>query len=73
MGKVIEVIYENGVFKPVKRATLPEKTQGKAIIEENNNGDIEEISKKVGEVLKETKIEEDPLEVLLEMRKRPWD
>ena len=73
MREVIEVIYENGVFKPVKRATLPEKTQGKAIIEENNNGDIEEISKKVEEVLKETKIEEDPLEVLLEMRKRPWD
>ena len=36
-------------------------------------GDIEEISKKVEEVLKETKIEEDPLEILLEMRKRPWD
>ncbi len=73
MGKVIEVIYENGVFKPVKRATLPEKTRGKVIIEEKLMGDIEEISKKVEEVLKETKIEGDPLEILLEMRKRPWD
>lgn len=73
MGKVIEVVYENGVFKPVKKVTLPEKIRGKVIIEEKLMGDIEEISEKIDKVLKEVKIEEDPLEVLLEMRKRPWD
>jgi len=74
MEKVIEVVYENGVFKPVKKVTLPEKTQGKVIIKEKLMGDIEEISREIDEVLKETKIdEEDPLEVLLEMRKRLWD
>jgi len=36
-------------------------------------GDIEGISEEVDKILKEVRIEEDPLEVLLEMRKRPWD
>ncbi len=36
-------------------------------------GDIEEISKKIDEILNEAEIDEDPLEVLLEMRTRPWD
>ncbi len=73
MGKVIEVVYENGVFKPVKKVTLPEKTQGKVIVEEKLMGNIEEISREIDEVLKETKVDKDPLEVLLEMRKRQWD
>ena len=73
MGKVIEVVYENGVFKPVKKVTLPEKIRGRVIIEEKLMGDIEEISKEIDKILKEVEIEEDPLEVLLEMRKRPWD
>ena len=73
MGKVIEVVYEDGVFKPIKKIALPEKIRGKVIVEEKLMGDIEEISKEIDEVLKETKIDEDPLKVLLEMRKRPWD
>ncbi|WP_290597233.1 MULTISPECIES: antitoxin family protein [unclassified Archaeoglobus] len=73
MEKVVEVIYENGVFKPIKKVALPEKTRGKVIVEEKLVGDIEEVSRKIDEVLKETRIDEDPLEVLLEMRKRPWD
>lgn len=73
MGKVIEVVYEDGVFKPVKKVALPEKTRGKVIVDEKLMGDIEEISKEIDEVLKETKIDEDPLDVLLETRKREWD
>jgi len=72
--KVIEVVYENGVFKPVKSVILPEKTKGRVVVEEKVvKDDIEELSRVVDEILKETGIEEDPLEVLLEMRKRPWD
>lgn len=73
MAKVIEVVYEDGVFKPAKKVYLPEKIRGKVIIEEKVMGDIGDILKEIDEVLKEKKIEEDPLEVLLEMRKRPWD
>ena len=73
MGKIIEVIYEDGVFKPLEKVILPEKIRGKVIIEEKLMGDIEGISEEVDKILKEVRIEEDPLEVLLEMRKRPWD
>ena len=73
MVKVIEVIYENGVFKPMKKITLPEKAEGKVIIEERVMGDIEEIIEEIDKALEEADISEDPLEVLLEMRKRPWD
>ncbi|MBE8539658.1 antitoxin AF2212-like protein [Geoglobus acetivorans] len=73
MAKVIEVVYEDGVFRPARKVTLPEKTKGKVIVEENVMGDVEEFSEKIDEILKETKIDEDPLEVLLKMRKRAWD
>ena len=73
MGKVIEVIYEDGVFKPLEKVNLPEKIRGKVVIEEKLMGDIEGISEEVDKILKEVRIEEDPLEVLFEMRKRPWD
>ena len=33
MPKVIEVIYENGVFKPLEKVDLPEKTRLKIKIE----------------------------------------
>lgn len=36
--KVIEVIYEDGVFKTVKKVTLPEKTRGKVVVEEKLMG-----------------------------------
>jgi len=74
MPKVIEVIYENGVFKPLEKVSLPEKIRGEVIIKEKLLvDDIEGISKEIDEILKEIKIEEDPLEVLLEIRKRSWD
>ena len=34
MPKVIEVIYENGVFKPLGKVNLPEKTRLKIKIED---------------------------------------
>ncbi len=34
MAKVVEVVYDNGVFKPAKKVILPKKTRGKVIIEE---------------------------------------
>jgi len=34
MPKVIDVIYENGVFKPLKKVDLPEKTRLKIKIED---------------------------------------
>ena len=73
MVNVIEVVYENGVFKPMKKVTLPEKAKGKVIIEERVMGDIEEIIEEIDKALEEADISEDPLEVLLEMRKRTWD
>jgi len=33
MGKVIEVIYEDGVFKPLEKVNLPEKTKIRIRIE----------------------------------------
>jgi len=32
MGKVIEVVYENGVFKPLQKVELKEGERGKVII-----------------------------------------
>lgn len=34
MPKVIEVVYENGVFKPLGKVNLPEKTRLKIKIED---------------------------------------
>jgi predicted DNA-binding antitoxin AbrB/MazE fold protein len=38
MGKVIEVLNEDGVFKPLEKVNLPEKMRGKVIIEEKLMG-----------------------------------
>lgn len=35
MPKIIEVIYENGVFKPLEKVNLPEKVKLKVKIEES--------------------------------------
>lgn len=37
MPKVIEVIYEDGVFKPLEKVDLPEKTRLKIKIENIND------------------------------------
>ena len=70
MPKVIEAIYEKGVFKPLQKVDLKEGEKVRLRIEKEPNGLIELIEK-LSEKFKDVK--EDPLEVLLEMRKRPWD
>jgi len=68
------VIYEDGVFKPLKKVKLPEKTRGKVIVEEKKlTDDVEELSKDIDEILEHVEIDEDPLKILLEMRNRSWD
>ncbi len=43
--KAIEVVYENGVFKPVKRVDLPEGVRLTVLIEDF--GEIDELSRRV--------------------------
>ena len=43
--KTIEVVYENGVFKPVKKVDLPEGIKLTVLIE--NFNEIDEISNRV--------------------------
>jgi len=70
MTKVIEAIYEKGVFKPLQKVDLKEGEKVRLRIEKEPNG-LVELIEKLSEKFKDVK--EDPLEVLLEMRKRPWD
>ena len=68
------MIYEDGVFKPLKKVKLPEKTRGKVIVEEKKlTDDVEKLSKDIDEILEHVEIDEDPLKILLEMRNRSWD
>ncbi len=43
--KAIEVVYENGVFKPIKKVDLPEGIKLTVLIEDF--GEIDEISNRV--------------------------
>ena len=70
MTKVIEAIYEKGVFKPLQKVDLKEGEKVRLRIEKEPNG-LVELIEKLSEKFKDVK--EDPLDVLLEMRKRPWD
>ncbi len=70
MTKVIEAIYEKGVFKPLQKVDLKEGEKVRLRIEKESEG-LVELIEKLSEKFKDVK--EDPLEVLLEMRKRPWD
>jgi len=69
MGKVIEAVYEDGVFKPLKKVDLPEKTKLRIRIEAVKPSGILDIVK---EFRKKINLEEmkDPLQVLLETRDR---
>jgi len=73
MHKTIEVIYEKGVFKPVGKIDLEEGERLEMIIISRKKKYaglielIEELSNKFRDV------KEDPLEILLKMRKRTWD
>ena len=59
MPKVIEVIYENGVFKLLEKVDLPEESRLKILIEDFSEIDkiYEDIKKIVGEVSKEKILE----------------
>jgi len=70
MGKVIEVIYEDGVFKPLEKVNLPEKTKIRIRIEAVKPGGIMDIVKEFRKRVNLEEIKEDPLQVLLEMRDR---
>jgi len=73
MEEVIEVIYKDGVFKPLKKVNLPNNTKGKVILERKKVGNIEYFEKIVEKLAKEIETKEDPLKILLENRKRLWD
>jgi len=59
MPKVIEVIYENGVFKPLKRIDLPEGSRFVILLEDFSEVDriSEDVKKIVGEVSRERILE----------------
>ncbi|QDA32232.1 DUF104 domain-containing protein [Thermococcus indicus] len=56
----VEVVYENGVFKPLKKVNLKEGTHGKVILELGLADIIEKFGKKV---------EKDALREFLEERR----
>ena len=56
MPKVIEAVYENGVFKPLEKVKLREKTKAKIIIAddiENMRGKYREVSMNIEQVIDE--------------------
>ena len=64
----IEVIYENGVFKPLKKVDLPEKTRLRIRVEAVKPTGIMEIAKEFRKSIRLEEIKEDPLKILLENR-----
>ncbi len=71
MTKIIEAIYENGVFKPLQKVDLKDGEVVRLRIESVKSKGLIEVIEKLSEKFKDVK--EDPLEILLEMRWRPWD
>ena len=71
MGIVIEAIYENGVFKPLRKVDLRDGTVVRLRIESVKSKGLMEVIEELSEKFKDVK--EDPLEILLEMRGRSWD
>ncbi len=70
MAKVIEAIYENGVFKPLEKLDLPEKTKLKIRIEAVKPSGILDMAKEFRKKINLEEIKDDPLQVLLGMRDR---
>jgi len=70
MAKVIEVVYENGVFKPLEKVDLTEKTKLRIRIEAVKPSGILDIVKEFRSKINLEEIKEDPLQILLEMRDR---
>jgi len=65
MTRVIEVIYENGVFKPTKRVDLPEGSRFVILLEDFN--EIDRISKDVKKITGEVS-----REIILEVLDEVW-
>jgi len=59
MPKIIEVIYENGVFKPLENVNLPEGSKLKILVEDFSEIDRlhENVKKITGETSKEKILE----------------
>jgi len=55
MPKIIEVIYEKGVFKPLEKVDLPEGSKLKILVEDFSELDkiCEDVKKITGEISKE--------------------
>ena len=72
MTKEIEVIYEEGVFKPLEKVDFPEKTKIRIRIEPIKPKGLLKLAETFEKKQKERGIEikEDPLEVLIRMRDR---
>ena len=64
MPKTIEVMYENGVFKPLQRVYLPEKVKLRMRIESEG---LYELIEDLSGMFRDVK--EDPLKILLENRR----
>jgi len=66
MEKVIEAIYEDGVFKPLKKINLPKGTKVKLKILKNSK----ELANTIKNLSKEyTHVKEDPLKNFLKQRR----
>jgi predicted DNA-binding antitoxin AbrB/MazE fold protein len=72
MAKEIEVIYEDGVFKPLGKVNFPESAKMRIRIEPVKPKGLLKLVEELEQKQKEEGIEvrEDPLEVLIRMRKR---
>ncbi|MGB7531844.1 MAG: antitoxin family protein [Halobacteriota archaeon] len=64
MQKTIEVVYEDGVFKPLEKVEMEEKTNLRIRIE---SGGLYELIEELSEMFRDVK--EDPLKILLENRR----
>ena len=64
MTKTIEVMYEQGVFKPLQRVDLPERVKLRMRIESEG---LYELIEDLSEMF--TDVKEDPLKILLENRR----
>ncbi len=73
MGKTIKVIYEKGVFKPVEKVDLKEGERIEMVIisRKKKSAELVELIERLSRKFRD--VREDPLEVLIEMRKREWD
>ena len=70
MAKEIEVIYESGVFKPLKKVDFPESAKMRIRIEPVKPKGLLKLAEELEQKQKEEGIElrEDPLEILIRMR-----